>query len=57
MWPPAATICTSVGAGSQPPAIEPDWNASTASELGVIGVIGTSPPPVDVVVSPCFLSQ
>src|ERR1700733_1732887 len=56
-WPPAATICASAGAGSQPPAIDPDWNASTASEFGVIGVIGTSPPPVEVLVRPCVESQ
>src|ERR1700735_5369398 len=52
-WPPGASISPPVGAGSQPPAIWPDWKASTASEFGVIGVMWTSPPPVWVVVRPC----
>src|SRR6202035_513591 len=29
----------------------------SASEFGVMGVIGTSPPPVGELVRPCFLSQ
>ena len=37
--------------------MEPDLKASTASELGVMGVIGTSPPPVEVLVRPLVLSQ
>src|ERR1700735_2787457 len=45
------------GTAPHPPGIEPDLKASTASELGVIGVIGTSPPPVDVEVRPLVLSQ
>ena len=35
----------------------PDLNSSTAAELGVVGLMKASPPPVEVVVSPCCLSQ
>src|ERR1700751_752242 len=56
-FPPSWTISTSYGDGSDPPAICPDLNSSTAAEFGVVGLIATSPPPVVLVVSPCCLSQ
>ena len=46
-----------VGAGSEPPAICPDLNSSTAAELGFVGLTKASPPPVVVVVTPFCLSQ
>ena len=53
--PPSLTISTSYGAGSDAPAIWPDWNSRTASEFGVVGLTSTSPPPVAVVVRPFCL--
>src|ERR1035438_2835636 len=56
-FPPSASNSASDVAGSQAPSIWPDLNASTAGEFGVVGLMGTSPPPVSVVVRPCCLSQ
>src|SRR5580693_9398366 len=55
--PPSFTISMSYGAGSEAPAICPDWNSSTAAEFGLVGLMETSPPPVALVASPCCLSQ
>src|ERR1700728_1298836 len=55
--PPSFTISMSYGAGSDAPAICPDWNSSTAAELGVVGLMETSPPPVALVVSPLCFNQ
>src|SRR5215469_4276744 len=41
----------------QPPSIWCEANSSTAAELGLIGLMATSPPPVGVVAMPCCLSQ
>ena len=55
--PPAWTIWTSYGAGSEAPTICPDLNSRTAAEFGAVGLIATSPPPVVLVARPCCLSQ
>ncbi len=56
-FPPSLTISTSYGDGSDAPAIWPDWNCSTAAELGAVGLMVTSPPPVVVVARPFCFSQ